>query len=485
MTRDPEALRVCRTIEKVAPASATVLIQGESGTGKELLARALHDLSPRRDQRFVAINCAAIPETLLETELFGYEKGAYTGAAKRTFGKFEIASGGTLFLDEVGDLPLALQAKLLRFLQERVIERIGGREEIAVDVRIVCATHQSLKDHIVVRALPRGSVLPDRRNRRRDSAAARPQGRRGAAGAQLRAPVRRRAAARRDDAAAGRDRGDRGACLAGQRARARERDQARRHHGRRLTIGAADVGLGARRRGAGDPQPAPRARGGREGRGPARARTGQRQLQQGGRAARREPSHTLRSDAPLRPEIDSAHRTIDSAKEATTMKPRHRLCTALALIVACTLAGCGKNDPDGADRIGEVLSGEERIRRRHHPAQERAADRARQCRGAIPVRQVPARHRPSRGGRDRNPQGDRPQISRRRNVSAARARAGRPGRVRARWSRSSPIASSATRRRRRACRPTWPPPIWRSAMRRRRTRRSRQRLPRCQATRAR
>ncbi|MGH8714711.1 MAG: PEP-CTERM-box response regulator transcription factor [Casimicrobiaceae bacterium] len=148
MTRDPEALRVCRTIEKVAPASATILIQGESGTGKELLARALHDLSPRRNQRFVAINCAAIPETLLETELFGYEKGAYTGAAKRTFGKIETASGGTLFLDEVGDLPLALQSKLLRFLQERVIERIGGREEIAIDVRIVCATHQTLKDHI-------------------------------------------------------------------------------------------------------------------------------------------------------------------------------------------------------------------------------------------------------------------------------------------------------------------------------------------------
>ncbi|HEY2863993.1 MAG TPA: PEP-CTERM-box response regulator transcription factor [Casimicrobiaceae bacterium] len=148
MTRDPEALRVCRMIEKIAPASATVLIQGESGTGKELLARALHQLSPRRDQRFVAINCAAIPETLLETELFGYEKGAYTGAAKRTVGKIETASGGTLFLDEVGDLPLALQAKLLRFLQERVIERIGGREEIAIEVRIVCATHQSLKDHI-------------------------------------------------------------------------------------------------------------------------------------------------------------------------------------------------------------------------------------------------------------------------------------------------------------------------------------------------
>jgi two-component system, NtrC family, response regulator len=148
ITRDPEMLRICRTVEKVAPTSATVLILGESGTGKELLARALHDLSPRRDARFMAINCAAIPETLLESELFGYEKGAFTGAAKQTRGRIETAAGGTLFLDEVGDLPLALQAKLLRFLQERVIERIGGREEIPVEVRIVCATHQNLKDLI-------------------------------------------------------------------------------------------------------------------------------------------------------------------------------------------------------------------------------------------------------------------------------------------------------------------------------------------------
>jgi two-component system NtrC family response regulator len=148
ITRDPAMLRVCRTIEKVAPTSATVLILGESGTGKELLARALHDLSPRRGERFVAINCAAIPETLLESELFGYEKGAFTGAVKQTLGKLEMASSGTLFLDEIGDLPMALQAKLLRFLQERVIERIGGRQEIAVDVRIVCATHQSLKEQI-------------------------------------------------------------------------------------------------------------------------------------------------------------------------------------------------------------------------------------------------------------------------------------------------------------------------------------------------
>jgi two-component system NtrC family response regulator len=109
----------------------------------------LHDLSPRRGLRFAAINCAAIPETLLESELFGYEKGAFTGAAKQTLGKIESANGGTLFLDEIGDLPVSLQAKLLRFLQERVIERVGGRQEIPVDVRIVCATHQSLKDHIV------------------------------------------------------------------------------------------------------------------------------------------------------------------------------------------------------------------------------------------------------------------------------------------------------------------------------------------------
>jgi two-component system NtrC family response regulator len=121
---------------------------GESGTGKELLARALHDLSPRAEQRFVAINCAAIPDTLLESELFGYEKGAFTGAAKQTPGNIEYANGGTLFLDEIGDLPLPLQAKLLRFLQERIIVRVGGRKEISVDVRVVSATHQQLDELI-------------------------------------------------------------------------------------------------------------------------------------------------------------------------------------------------------------------------------------------------------------------------------------------------------------------------------------------------
>ncbi len=145
LSRDPEMLRVCRLIEKVSNTTATVMLLGESGTGKEVLARGLHQSSARREGRFVAINCAAIPESLLETELFGHEKGAFTGAVKTTLGKIELANGGTLMLDEIGDLPVALQSKLLRFLQERVIERVGGRQEIPVDVRIVCATHQDLK----------------------------------------------------------------------------------------------------------------------------------------------------------------------------------------------------------------------------------------------------------------------------------------------------------------------------------------------------
>lgn len=141
-------LNACRLAERIAPTDATVLLLGDSGTGKEVLARAIHDLSGRRDKRFVAINCAAIPDTLLESELFGYEKGAFTGAAKQTRGKLEYADSGTLFLDEMGDLPIQLQAKLLRFLQERVIERIGGREEIPVDTRVICATHKNLKQLI-------------------------------------------------------------------------------------------------------------------------------------------------------------------------------------------------------------------------------------------------------------------------------------------------------------------------------------------------
>ncbi|GAA0726431.1 PEP-CTERM-box response regulator transcription factor [Sphingomonas japonica] len=144
ITASPEMLKVMRTIERVAAADVSVMLLGASGTGKELLARALHDASPRANRAFVAINCAAIPETLLESELFGHEKGAFTGAIRTTLGKIEQAAGGTLFLDEIGDVPLALQVKLLRFLQERVIERIGGRQQIAVDTRIVTATHQDI-----------------------------------------------------------------------------------------------------------------------------------------------------------------------------------------------------------------------------------------------------------------------------------------------------------------------------------------------------
>jgi two-component system NtrC family response regulator len=148
ITAAPEMAKVARTIERVAPTNVSVMLLGASGTGKELLAKGLHQASDRSSGAFVAINCAAIPENLLESELFGHVKGAFTGAVKTTEGKIEMASGGTLFLDEVGDIPLPLQVKLLRFLQERVIERIGGRRPISVDTRIVCATHQDLESMI-------------------------------------------------------------------------------------------------------------------------------------------------------------------------------------------------------------------------------------------------------------------------------------------------------------------------------------------------
>ena len=148
ITGDPGMLKVCRMVERVAPSDATVLLLGDSGTGKEVLARALHQLSPRKKERFVAINCAAIPENLLESELFGYEKGAFTGAVRQTIGKIEHAHKGTLFLDEIGDLPMSLQAKLLRFLQERTVERLGGRNEIPVDIRVLGATNQDLAQRI-------------------------------------------------------------------------------------------------------------------------------------------------------------------------------------------------------------------------------------------------------------------------------------------------------------------------------------------------
>lgn len=144
----PKMLEVCRTIEKIAPADVTTLLLGETGTGKEVLAKAIHQNSPRSEKPFSAINCAAIPENLLESELFGYEKGAFTGASQMKRGKIELAHGGTLFLDEIGDMPMSLQPKMLRFLQERVIERVGGVKEIPVDVRVVCATHQDIQSLI-------------------------------------------------------------------------------------------------------------------------------------------------------------------------------------------------------------------------------------------------------------------------------------------------------------------------------------------------
>ncbi len=142
---------LCRLVERVAPTDASVLVLGETGTGKELVARAIHDLSTRREQPFVAINCAAIPENLLESELFGYEKGAFTGAVARKLGRIEMANGGTLFLDEIGDMPLPLQSKILRFLQERSLERVGGHTLIDVDVRVVCATHRPIDEMLATK----------------------------------------------------------------------------------------------------------------------------------------------------------------------------------------------------------------------------------------------------------------------------------------------------------------------------------------------
>ncbi|WP_026971987.1 PEP-CTERM-box response regulator transcription factor [Aliagarivorans marinus] len=150
--RSLQIQKVSRMVERIAPTEVTTLLLGESGTGKEVLARAIHQKSPRKDQPFIAINCASIPENLLESELFGFERGAFTGAHKTTEGKIECANGGTLFLDEIGDMPFLLQAKILRFLQEKVIERVGGRKEIAVDVKIVCATHQNLAQMVQEKA---------------------------------------------------------------------------------------------------------------------------------------------------------------------------------------------------------------------------------------------------------------------------------------------------------------------------------------------
>jgi len=152
----PPIVEVSQAIQRVAPTDSTVLLQGESGTGKELFARAIHQLSPRRDRPFVAINCAAIPETLIENELFGHEKGAFTGATSRQLGKFELSDLGTIFLDEIGELGFSVQSKILRVLQERRFERVGGAATIDVDVRVICATNQNLEE-----AVKRGAFRED------------------------------------------------------------------------------------------------------------------------------------------------------------------------------------------------------------------------------------------------------------------------------------------------------------------------------------
>ena len=151
---------VYKAIGRVAPTEATVLIRGESGTGKELVARAVYQHSLRAGKPFLVINCVAIPETLLESELFGYEKGAFTGAVSRRMGRIEQAHGGTIFLDEIGDMPFSIQAKILRLLQEKSIERLGGREPIPVDVRIIAATNRDLEAGLTEGKIPGGSLLP-------------------------------------------------------------------------------------------------------------------------------------------------------------------------------------------------------------------------------------------------------------------------------------------------------------------------------------
>ena len=220
---------VYRRIARVAPTDSTVLITGESGTGKELVARAIHRNSPRTDRPFVAINCAAITETLLESELFGHEKGAFTGAVAQKRGKLEIAEGGTVFLDEIGELSPALQAKLLRVLQDKTFERVGGTRPVHVDFRLLAATNRDLMAAIDEGRFRQRSLLPPQRRLSGDAVPPGAPGGRGAAGRLVSPAPSRQGAASALRLLAGRAGGALGVRLAGQCPRARERHRARRH----------------------------------------------------------------------------------------------------------------------------------------------------------------------------------------------------------------------------------------------------------------
>ena len=224
---------VFELIRNVAQTTTTVLIEGETGTGKEQVARAIHDASSSlRSGPFVAVNCAALPETLLESELFGHEKGSFTGAVGQRKGRFELADGGTLFLDEVGDIPATMQAKLLRVLQERRFERVGGTASIEVDVRVIAATNRSLTSTGQEGQVPRGPVLSPQRGEDRAAAVARAPRGHSAAGHALRRQVR---SSRRESADV-RPRSDGETAqshLAGQHPRAGKRHRARLRDGAR------------------------------------------------------------------------------------------------------------------------------------------------------------------------------------------------------------------------------------------------------------
>ena len=226
--------KVLGVVRKVAKSNTTVLVRGETGTGKELIAGAIHHNSHRAARNFIKVNCAALQENLLESELFGHEKGAFTGADKQRIGRFEQADGGTLFLDEIGDMSANTQAKILRVLQEHEFERLGGTRTIKVDVRLIAATNRDLTDDGGIRAVPRRPLLPPQRRHHRDAAAARAQGRHRA-----RSPgffIRRFSGELKkkiEGLGAGRAEAADALPLAGQHPRARERDRARDAAGRR------------------------------------------------------------------------------------------------------------------------------------------------------------------------------------------------------------------------------------------------------------